>query len=167
MPEHARFLAMQDEREQMLERKYELQTKLSDLEMLASSQKPPVQIPPSVARPATPIKPPRRPLYIAFGVAFSLALGIGLVCILEHVDRSVKVPEHLTLGLTLPILGLCPGSRRTSLVNRAWASLDARRPGIGRGRRASGISGPACSARPAITTGRSSPCSSPAQRPAR
>ena len=28
----------------------------------------------------------------------SLGLGIGLVCLLEHLDHSVKVPEHLTAG---------------------------------------------------------------------
>ena len=32
-----------------------------------------------------------------------MGLGVGLVCFLEHIDHSVKVPEHLTLGLGLPL----------------------------------------------------------------
>ena len=40
----------------------------------------------------------------------SFGLGIGLVCLLEHVDHSVKVPEHLSHGLTLPLWGSSRGS---------------------------------------------------------
>ena len=35
---------------------------------------------------------------IALGIILSFGLGIGLVCLLEHLDHSVKVPEHLTVG---------------------------------------------------------------------
>ena len=45
-------------------------------------------------------------------------LGIGLVCLLEHIDHSVKVPEHVTHGLTLPLLGVVPRIRRTALTHR-------------------------------------------------
>ena len=51
--------------------------------------------------------------------------GSRLVCLLEHLDHSVKVPEHLTVGLTLPLLGVVPRIRRTSLTHRGghlWAS---------------------------------------------
>jgi polysaccharide biosynthesis transport protein len=118
IPDHDRFLALVDERELMLRRKYDLQTKLSEFEMLAKSQRPPVVIPPSVAEPTIPIKP-KRPIYIMIGVLLSLGLGVGLVCLFEHLDHSVKVPEHLTMGLTLPLLGVVPRIRRTALVHRA------------------------------------------------
>jgi capsular exopolysaccharide synthesis family protein len=55
---------------------------------------------------------------IAMGLALSFGLGIGLVCLLEYLDHSVKVPEHLTIGLTLPLLGVVPRIRRTALVHR-------------------------------------------------
>jgi capsular exopolysaccharide synthesis family protein len=58
-------------------------------------------------------------LYISAGLIFSLGLGIGLVLFLEHVDHSIKVPEHVTHGLTLPLLGVVPRIRRTALTHRA------------------------------------------------
>jgi polysaccharide biosynthesis transport protein len=117
MPEHDKFLAAQEERERMLTRKYDLQTKLSEFQMLSRSQKDPVEIPSSVAEPLSPIRP-KRPLYIALAIVLSLGLGIVLVSLLEHLDHSVKVPEHLTIGLTLPLLGVVPRIRRTALVQR-------------------------------------------------
>ena len=45
-------------------------------------------------------------------------MGIGLVCLLEHIDHSVKVPEHVSHGLTLPLLGVVPRIRRTALTQR-------------------------------------------------
>jgi capsular exopolysaccharide synthesis family protein len=57
-------------------------------------------------------------MYIAMGLAASLGLGIGLVCLMEHVDHSVRVPEHVTQGLVLPLLGVIPRIRRTALTHR-------------------------------------------------
>ena len=77
-----------------------------------------VKIPPNgVVEPTAPIKP-NRPLLIGLGLIVSFGLGIGLVCLLEHVDHSVKVPEHVTHGLTLPLLGVVPRIRRTALTHR-------------------------------------------------
>ena len=76
-----------------------------------------VKIPASVVEPTVPIKP-NRPMLIALGLFASLGLGIGLVCLLEHIDHSVKVPEHVTHGLTLPLLGVVPRIRRTALTHR-------------------------------------------------
>ena len=64
-----------------------------------------------------PIKP-NKPMLIGIGLIASFGLGIGLVCLLEHVDHSVKVPEHVTHGLTLPLLGVVPRIRRTALTHR-------------------------------------------------
>jgi capsular exopolysaccharide synthesis family protein len=57
-------------------------------------------------------------MLIALGLLGSLGLGIGLVCLLEHIDQSVKVPEHASHGLTLPLLGVVPRIRRTALTHR-------------------------------------------------
>ena len=86
-------------------------------EILSKSQKDLVQTPSSVVEPTVPIRP-SRVMYIGMGVLASLGLGIGLVCLMEHVDHSVRVPEHVTQGLILPLLGVVPRIRRTALTHR-------------------------------------------------
>ena len=61
-------------------------------------------------------------LLIGLGLFASFGLGIGLVCLLEHVDHSVKVPEHVSQGLTLPLLGVVPRIRRTGSDDRGAIS---------------------------------------------
>ncbi len=117
MPEHQEFLDMLDEQRQKVERIATMQTKLSDFEFVSRSMKNPVTIPPSVAEPTAPVRP-RRALYLAAVIVLSFGLGIGLVCLLEHVDHSVKVPEHLTAGLALPLFGVVPRMRRTAALHR-------------------------------------------------
>ncbi len=46
------------------------------------------------------------------------APGIGVVCLLEHIDHSIKVPEHLSTGLTLPLFGVIPRIRRSASLHR-------------------------------------------------
>jgi polysaccharide biosynthesis transport protein len=70
-----------------------------------------------VVEPTVPIRPSRG-LYIGMGLVASFGMGIGLVFLLEHVDHSVKIPEHVTQGLTLPLLGVVPRIRRTALTHR-------------------------------------------------
>ncbi|HMB02275.1 MAG TPA: polysaccharide biosynthesis tyrosine autokinase, partial [Isosphaeraceae bacterium] len=117
MPEHQRFLTMLEERKQKVERIATMQEKLSDFDILSKSQKNPISIPMTIAEPTRPVRP-RRAMSIAIGVVFSFGLGIGLVCLLEYLDHSVKVPEHLTMGLTLPLFGVVPRIRRTALTHR-------------------------------------------------
>jgi capsular exopolysaccharide synthesis family protein len=76
-----------------------------------------VRIPASVVEPTVPIKP-NRPMLIGLGLCASIGLGVALVCLLERIDLSVKVPEHVTHGLTLPLLGVVPRIRRTALTHR-------------------------------------------------
>jgi succinoglycan biosynthesis transport protein ExoP len=76
-----------------------------------------VRIPASLIEPTVPIKP-NKPMLIVMGLFASIGLGIALVCLLEHIDHSVKVPEHVTHGLTLPLLGVVPRIRRTALTHR-------------------------------------------------
>jgi capsular exopolysaccharide synthesis family protein len=117
MPKHQEFLTHLDERKQKFDRIMTMNEKLSNFEILAQSQKNPVSIPAMITEPTVPVRP-RRALNIALGVIFSFGLGIGLVCLLEHIDHSVKVPEHLAMGLTLPLLGVIPRIRRTALIHR-------------------------------------------------
>jgi capsular exopolysaccharide synthesis family protein len=118
MPEHELYLALKDSRDAKLKEITDWQKKQSNLQMLSNYVNKPVTVPAPVAEPTAPIKP-RRSLTIAMGIAVSFGLGIVLVCLLEHLDHSVKVPEHLTTGLTLPLLGVVPRIRRTALTHRA------------------------------------------------
>jgi capsular exopolysaccharide synthesis family protein len=47
-----------------------------------------------------------------------LVVGIGFVCGLEYVDHRVKIPEHVTHGLTLPLLGVVPRMSRLARLHR-------------------------------------------------
>lgn len=61
----------------------------------------PARIP---ARPASP----RRPLILAGGVIAGLALGLGLVALLEFRDRSLRTKEDAAAVLNLPVLATVP-----------------------------------------------------------
>jgi polysaccharide biosynthesis transport protein len=128
IPEHQRILALLHDREDKAKQRTRMEEKLGDFGILKQSlvNSDCVRIPASVAEPSLPIKP-NRPVLIALGIAASLALGIGIVCLLEHVDHSVKVPEHVTHGLVLPLLGVVPRIRRTALSQRGshlWTSAN-------------------------------------------
>src|SRR5947209_7860088 len=103
----------------LLKRINDMKTKISGFESLATAQEqqPPVSIPAAVAEPVIPVRP-RRALNILAGLIVCFGLGIALVCLVEHLDHSVKVPEHLSIGLTLPLLGVVPRIRRTALTHR-------------------------------------------------
>jgi capsular exopolysaccharide synthesis family protein len=117
MTEHQRFLNHLEEREQKSAQIRTMQDKLQNFDILSRSQKNPVTIPALIPEPTVPVRP-NRLLNIVVGVIVSMGLSIGLVCLLENLDHSVKVPEHLSLGLTLPLLGVIPRIRRTALLHR-------------------------------------------------
>jgi capsular exopolysaccharide synthesis family protein len=118
MPAHQKYLSMVDERNRMRQSIAQMEENISAFVVLAKSQKDSVRIPDSVVEPVVPIRP-SRVTYIGMGLVMSFALGMGLVFFLEHVDHSVRVPEHVTQGLTLPLLGVVPRIRRTALTHRA------------------------------------------------
>ena len=120
IPEHQKILAMfhdRDERSEQIVRMEERMIEFGILKMQIVNS-PCVKMLSSIVEPTAPIKP-NRPLLIALGFFASFGLGIGLVCLLEHVDHSVKVPEHVSQGLTLPLLGVVPRIRRSALTHRA------------------------------------------------
>jgi len=119
IPQHQMVLSWLKDREEKSKQIFRMEDKLSEFEILSKSLVTTewLKIPDSVVEPTVPIKP-SRPMLIALGLFASFGLGIGLVCLLEHIDQSVKVPEHVSHGLTLPLLGVVPRIRRTALTQR-------------------------------------------------
>lgn len=115
--EHQGYLNDQDEKKHKLAEISAMQNKLNEFTVLLQSQKDPVTLYDNVAEPTVPVRP-KRALFIVLGLILSFGLSIGLVCVLEHFDHSVKVPEHLSAGLTLPLFGVVPRIRRTALTHR-------------------------------------------------
>jgi len=119
IPEYQRVLSLLKDREEKSKQIFRMEDKLSEFEILRRSlvTNEWLKIPDSVVEPTVPIKP-SRPMLIVLGLFASFGLGVGLVCLLEHIDQSVKVPEHVSHGLTLPLLGVVPRIRRTALTQR-------------------------------------------------
>jgi capsular exopolysaccharide synthesis family protein len=117
MPKYQQYLTFLSQREQMVQRIHSMETKLSSFDVLREARKDPVTIVQSASEPTVPIRP-NRALLIGMFVVLGLVLGIVMVAALEHVDHSVKVPEHLSVGLTLPLFGVIPRIRRTAYVHR-------------------------------------------------
>ncbi|MDX2039247.1 MAG: polysaccharide biosynthesis tyrosine autokinase [Isosphaeraceae bacterium] len=117
VPDHAKYMTLTEERERKANQIAAIQEKLSEFEILMKTQKPPVQIVVPAVEPITPVRP-KRALSIALFVVLGFGLGIGLACFREYLDHSVKVPEHLSAGLTLPLLGVIPRIPRTSRNHR-------------------------------------------------
>ena len=117
MPEYHKYTTLMGEREQKSKQLAELKEKLAAFNMLAATQKQPVKVWDSATEPTAP-KSPNRAAFIGACIFFSLALGLALVCFLEHIDHSVKVPEHLTLGLGLPLFGVVPRMLRNARNHR-------------------------------------------------
>jgi polysaccharide biosynthesis transport protein len=118
IPEHQEVLTLLRDREEKAKQKTKMEDKLNEFgivrEALLNSEC--VHIPASVPEPTVPKG--NKAMLIALGLFASFGLGISLVCLLEHIDHSVKVPEHVTHGLTLPLLGVVPRIRRTALTHR-------------------------------------------------
>jgi len=117
MPTVDQYNDLVSQRELKQKQMAETAEKLSEFVALARTQKDPVRI---TVPPAEPILPvgPKRGLYIAAVVGLGLSLGIALACLLENGDHTVRVPELLTLGLALPLLGVVPRIRRTGKIQR-------------------------------------------------
>ncbi len=117
MPEHQAFGDLVKKQEKKIEQIAAMQTRLWEFGMVSRSRKEPVTIVAAAVEPTTPIRP-KRAMNLAIVIFMSFGLGIGLVCFREYLDHSVKYPEHLTSGLTLPLFGVVPRIRRTSLSQR-------------------------------------------------
>ena len=73
-----------------------------------------------------PEKPsfPNRPLFAGVGFAFGLALGVGLILLLEYRDKSIVGEQDVEFFLKIPTLAAVPyiepqeGSKISALFNR-------------------------------------------------
>ncbi|SIN92059.1 capsular exopolysaccharide family [Singulisphaera sp. GP187] len=95
----------------------EMEKKIWEFSAISQGKKDPVIQVASVAEPTQPIRP-KRALNMIFALILSFGLGIGVVCLLEHIDHSIKAPEQLTAALTLPLFGVIPKIRRSALLHR-------------------------------------------------
>lgn len=57
--------------------------------------------------PSSPISP-RVPMNVAVALVVGLMAAVGLVFLIEYLDRSIKEPEQITQLLGLPVLGVIP-----------------------------------------------------------
>jgi capsular exopolysaccharide synthesis family protein len=127
IPNHQKIMALLHDREEKARQFAHAEEKLREFNIVRKSIESSECVrfnKNGVQEPTAPIKP-NRPVLILLGFFASFALGIGTVCLLEHVDHSVKVPEHVSFGLTLPLLGVVPRIRRTALTQRGghlWTS---------------------------------------------
>jgi succinoglycan biosynthesis transport protein ExoP len=117
MPVFDQYQELVSLREQKQKQMSDTAQMLSQFDAISKTQKDPVKI---MVPPVEPVMPdrPKKGLYIGGLVAFGFLVGIGLAVLIEHLDHSVKVPEHLTSGLALPLLGVVPRIRRTAKVHR-------------------------------------------------
>jgi capsular exopolysaccharide synthesis family protein len=117
MPEYTKYVALLREREQKEQSMVTMRGRLDEFKFLSGTTTDPVRIFQLAVEPTVPIRP-NRPLYLALVILVGLGLGIALVCGLESLDHRVKVPEHLTSGLHLPLLGVIPRMRRLAELHR-------------------------------------------------
>jgi polysaccharide biosynthesis transport protein len=119
MPEYQQMLTLLKDREEKARQRSKMEERLAQFGIMreAMLNSDCVHIPASLVEPTVPTKP-NKAVLIGLGLFVSISLGIALVCLLEHIDHSVKVPEHVTHGLTLPLLGVVPRIRRTALTHR-------------------------------------------------
>ncbi len=120
VPEFQRIQALMADRSEKGRQVAKLEERITEFKILenAMANGDCVRIPEGgVAEPTAPVKP-NRAILIAMALLGSLGLGAGLVCLLEHVDQTVRIPEHATHGLGLQLLGVVPRIRRTSLTQR-------------------------------------------------
>jgi capsular exopolysaccharide synthesis family protein len=106
-----------EDRGEMTRQITELKKRISEFDLLSKSRNQPVEIIDMADNPTAPVKP-NRFLYIVVCIMFSVAAGLALVCFLEHIDHPVKVPEHLTAGLGLPLFGVVPRMLRNARNHR-------------------------------------------------
>ncbi len=124
MPAHQTYLTLLQDRERKAIELSATRERLAQFLMLSKTQNDPVRIESQAVEPSSPVRP-KRAASIAMFAVLGLVLGTAAVCLLEFLDHSVKVPEHLTAGLGLPLFGVIPRMRRLSALQRGghlWAA---------------------------------------------
>ena len=130
MPDYEKYQALLKDREAKQAQLAGIQVKLWQFMSVLATKSEPVEIVQNPTEPAGPSRP-NRPMLIAMIAMAGFALGLGLVCGREFLDHSVRVPEHLAAGLTLPILSVIPRMRRIARLTRGghlWTANDPLAP---------------------------------------
>jgi len=127
MPQQQKFLELMQDRHQTSAKIAKMEQDIDAFKVLAKSQNEPVWVPANIVEPTIPIKP-NRMVSIAMGLIVSFGLGFALVFALEHLDHSVRVPEHVSHGLALPLLGVVPRIIRTARIYRGGHLLATASP---------------------------------------
>ena len=119
LPKHQEVLDLMEDRKEKARRIADMKVRLAEFQIVAHSPSVTefVKVPSIIPEPTAPVRPNRMVMIVA-SLFLSLAAGMALVCLLEHIDHAVKVPEHVSHGLTLPLLGVVPRIRRTALTQR-------------------------------------------------
>jgi capsular exopolysaccharide synthesis family protein len=97
-----------------------LQTRLKEAEISAAESDPSVRVVDAAIAPDEPVSP--RPVRnVLLGLFGGLLLGFGAAFFREHLDKSVRSRDDVTVATGLPVLGLIPRIAR----NSAQASIIA------------------------------------------
>ncbi|CAN5904078.1 N/A [soil metagenome] len=116
-PSHNKFVTLLRERDLKYQGIAAMRQRLAHFDLVAESQNRPVEVVQRPVEPTIPVRPNRALLLAVVGL-LSLAMGLGTVVALEHLDHSVRVPEQLSGGLGLPLLGIVPRMRHTARLHR-------------------------------------------------
>ena len=101
-----------------------------EAQVVANSRANNVQLMDRAQVPSAPFTPnTRRDWGVA--ILFGLALSVGLVVVVEHLDDTLKTPEDISHGLGLPVLGLVPAVRgsRVPVMSDSVPTTSGRRFG--------------------------------------
>ncbi len=116
-PDHQKYLRLLADRDEKIKAIAQMEARIADFGMLADTKSKPAEVLQAAAVPVTPVKP-NRPMMIGGMIVLALGLGCGLVCLLETLDRKVRVPERVSLDLGLPLCGVVPRIRRSAKLHR-------------------------------------------------
>ncbi len=117
MPEFQKYQNLSKVYDDVTHRISALKKQYFNFETLSKTRKDPIVVMAAPGEPLEPIKP-KRPMQIALSILLGIAAGVGFVFLLETLDHRVKTPEHVTIGLGIPLLGVVPRARRTAILSR-------------------------------------------------
>jgi capsular exopolysaccharide synthesis family protein len=128
MPKYQEYLTRVRAREDLERRIARMDRQIEQFALLANSHEKPVEVFEPALEPNSPARP-RRALWIAFIASGGIGLGLGLVCLIESLDHSIRGPDQLAAGLVLPVFGVIPRIRRSAANTRGGHLWTAGDPG--------------------------------------